>query len=219
MKRRNRWPRFLDMETPLEALQPDYRRWQAVQIGMTREEVSALLGPPQPDSSHGPKETYSTYGHLQFPLMPHPRAYVFILGFDEKGCVFTKSDPFGGVFSTDGRPSKPKIFTPPEGAIFSHFPRIVDMRWYPASGKYPIVYEIEVGHGLEMDGPFSSQVIETECPIPYYVASCFGGDQPGRFRVRGRNKIGIGEWSEYRHFDFTPRPWRIVEREQEGHME
>ncbi len=205
MTRRRRWPRFLDMDTPIKAVQPNYARWQSVRIGMTRDEVAALLGPSKPYPDHGPKDTYSIYGHVQFPLVPHPGTYLFMLGFDENGRVFTKADPFGGVFSTDGKPSKPKVFTPPEGAVFAHYPRIVDMRWYPASGVYPIRYEIEVGHGLEISGPFSSEIIETECPLPYYVGCYFGGDQPGRFRVRGRNRLGTGEWSDYRHFDFSPQ--------------
>jgi hypothetical protein len=103
MKRRIRWPRFLDLETPIEAVQPDYAKWQAVRIGMTRHEVTSLLGSPQADSDTGPKDTYSTYGHLQFPLMPHPRLYIFLLGFDEQDRVFTKTDPFGGIFSADAK--------------------------------------------------------------------------------------------------------------------
>jgi hypothetical protein len=189
----------------LRAVQPDYEQWQAVQIGMTRTEVISLLGRPRCEQFHFPTETYSTYGYLQLPLLPNPRAYSFVIGFDEHRRVFTKSDPFGGVFSPDGRPSKPKIFTPPVGAIFSHYPRLVDMRWFPASGRYPMRYEVEIGWSTRTNDPFTDRVIESKLAFPYYVA-LFGGDQPGRFRIRGKNALAVGEWSEYRYFDFTPQP-------------
>jgi hypothetical protein len=196
---------LLDFDTRLEVIQPDYQCWQAVRIGMAREEVMALLGPPQRDSPIGPPETYSTYGHLLFPLMPHPHTYSFIVGFDDQDRVFTKSDPFGGILSLDGTPSKPKIIGPPEGAVFRHYPRVVDMRWQPVSGVYPIRYEVELGTALEMTAPFTDRVIESELPLPYYVVEA-PGDQPARFRVRGRNARGVGEWSDFRYFDFSPRP-------------
>jgi hypothetical protein len=72
-------------------------------------------------------------------------------------------------------------------------------------------YEVEIGWGFELDGPFADQVIESELDFPYYVAS-FVGDQPGRFRVRGKNSLGEGEWSEYRYFDFTPHIGRAAEQ-------
>jgi hypothetical protein len=188
---------------PVRAVQPDYQQWQAVQIGMTRAQVVGLLGRPRCEQFSFPTETYSTYGYLQLPFLPFPRAYSFVLGFDEEDRVFTKSDPFGGVFSPDGRPSKPKIFTPPDRAAFSHYPRLVDMRWYPASGRYPMRYELELGVGREWEGPYCDHVIESELVAPYHVVS-FVADGPGRFRVRGKNALGVGEWSEHRYFDFTP---------------
>jgi hypothetical protein len=202
MVRHSRFTRFPHLEVSLRAVQPDYDQWQAVRIGMTRRQVIELLGRPRCEQFHFPTETYSTYGYLQLPMLPSPRAYSFVIGFDPQGRVFTKSDPFGGVFSPDGRPSKPKIFTPPAHARFSHYPRLVDMRWFPSSGRYPMRYEVEVGWGL--DGHFTDQVIESDLGFPYYVVE-FVGDQPGRFRVRGNNALGVGEWSEYREFDFTPQ--------------
>jgi hypothetical protein len=204
MPRRPRYTRFPHFDVTLRAVQPDYARWQAVQIGMTRAEVAALLWGPRCENLHNPTQTYSTYGYLQLPLLPLSRTYSFVLGFDEHGRVFTKTDPFGGVFSVDGLPSQPRIIIPPARAVFSHYPRLVDMRWFPASGKYPMRYDVEIGWSLEMDGPFTDQVIESELAFPYYVAR-FGGDQPGRFRVRGQNALGVGVWSEYRYFDFTPQ--------------
>lgn len=209
MRRRSGSFTFPHYKVPRRVKQPDYAKWKAVDIGMTREEVINLLGRPRRDpySSPNPRkeDTYYYYGYLELPMMPHVRTYQFYVGFNSQGRVFTKADPFGGVFSPDGIPSKPMIFTPPSEASFGHYPRIVDMRWHPVSGQYPIWYEVEIGHGREMDGPFTDQVIESELPFPYFVAT-FVGDQPGRFRVRGQNALGVGEWSEYRYFDFTPQP-------------
>jgi hypothetical protein len=209
MRRRSSRFTFPHYEAECRALQPDYARWQAVAIGMTRDEVIELLGQPLSDEYTFPRpsrrDPYYCYGYLELPMMPHVRTYRFSVGFDDRGRVFTKIDPFGGVFSPDGVPSKPKIFTPPEGARFGHYPRVVDMRWYPVSGHYPIRYEVEMGCALEMAGPFNDRILESELPFPYYVAT-FVADMPGRFRVRGRNARGLGEWSEYGYFDFSPNP-------------
>jgi hypothetical protein len=188
--------------------QPDYKRWKSVEIGMGRNEVVALLGRPLRDPYLSPQPTYSVYGYLQMPMMPHIRTYRFYVRYDDDWRVAGKADPFGGIFSVNGRPSKPLILSPPPRAVFGHYPRIVDIRWHPASGEYPIWYEVEMGHGRPFTsdaGEFHDEICETECPFPYYVTE-FGGDQPGRLRVRGVNALGKGAWSDYRYFDFTPRP-------------
>jgi hypothetical protein len=208
MRRRPGIFSFPHYDVPARHKQPDYGQWQKVAVGMLRREVVALLGRPLRDPYHAPQprkdDAYYYYGYLQLPMMPHARTYTFHVGFDDQGRVFTKADPFGGVFSLDGTPSQPKIFTPSNGAVFSHYPRIVDMRWYPASGRYPMRYEVELGHGRPNTGqPYRDHVIESELEFPYFVAT-FCGSQPGRFRVRGRNALGTGTWSDYRYFDFTP---------------
>ncbi len=187
--------------------QPDYERWKSVEIGMARSEVVGLLGRPLRDPYVSPQPTYSVYGYLQMPMMPHVRTYRFFVRYDEDGRVAEKGDPFGGVFSIDGKPSKPQVLSPSPGTVFRHFPRILDIRWHPASGEYPIWYEIEMGSGPPFTaekGEFHDKIIEPECPFPYYVSQ-FSGDQPGRFRVRGVNARGKGAWSDYRYFDFTPQ--------------
>ncbi len=138
MARHHLTSKFPHVNVTRRAIQPPYDRWQAVRIGMTREEVLKLLGRPRCKQTSFPTETYLTYGYLQLALLPYPRTYRFLIGFDKQDRVFTKVDPFGGVFSPDCRPSKPIIFTPPNNTRFSHYPRLVDVCWFPASGQYPM---------------------------------------------------------------------------------
>jgi hypothetical protein len=213
---------FPHYDVPSRTVQPDYAKWQSVVLGMTRDQVIALLGRPLKDPYSAPKprkaDPYYHYGYLQMPMMPYVRTYRFYVGFNDQGMVFTKADPFGGIFSSDGKPSKPRIFTPPDGSVFRHYPWVLDMRWNPVSGKYPMRYEVEFGASLDMAGPFSSQVLESELPFPYCVMNhC--GPQPGRFRVRGRNKLGVGEWSDYCYFDFSPLTGARAEPDPAGHRQ
>lgn len=186
----------------IRAVQPDYVRWQAVEIGMTRREVTALLGRPRCEQFFFPRETWTIYGYLQLPLVP-ANAYTFAVGYSDDDRVVVKWDPFEGMFSLDGKPSRPTIIAPPEHAQLAHHPRIVDMRWHPASGKYPMRYEIEIGFAYSLELPFINYIIDQDLICPYYAAMHVG-DQLGRFRVRATNSLGVGEWSEFRHFDFTP---------------
>lgn len=188
----------------LRVRQPDYKRWQSIKIGMSRIEVIARLGRPLRDPYLSPQPEFSVYGYLQMPLMPHIRTYYFYIQYDEELRVESKADPFGGVFSIDGKPSRPIILAPTPGAEFCHYPRIVDLRWHPVSGKYPMRYEIEIGYGEfgTEDPEFFDEIQETSHPFPYYVTE-FSGDSPGRFRVRAINSLGKGKWSEHRHFDFS----------------
>jgi len=188
-------------------VQPDYARWEAVQIGMERDAVIELLGPPRDDEFRGGKarldDPHYLYGYLQMPMLPHPRTYAFSIGFDERGKVFSKVDPFNGRFSEDGSPTIPEIFSPPDRVTFSHYPRILDLRWNPSSGAYPMTYTVELGWA-EPPNPdcFHDEVIESDLQFPFFTTT-FGGAQPGRFRVRARNEVGESGWSVPRCFTFT----------------
>lgn len=195
---------FSYASTEPEFVQPDYRKWEAVQIGMTREEVVALLGPPLEDPYLA--DPFCSYGHLQMPMLPQRRTYRFLIGYVENERVFSKSDPFTGKLSLDGTPSKPEIIIPVSGTAFTHYPRVLDCRWYPSSGEYPITYTIEVSSAspLEPEIFYNPVELDTEIPIPFYMFN-FVGSQPGRIRVKARNRLGESEWSDYCHFDFSVR--------------
>jgi len=190
-----------------EFVQPDYRRWAAVNVGMTRDEVVAILGPPHADrfrgGKPGRKDPYYSYGYLQMPMIPHPRTYSFLVGFDDAGLVFTKLDPFCGRFSLDGAPTVPLLITPIDQSIFDHYPRIIDIRWYPVSGQYPVSYAIAIGNSDPNGASWhADEVIESKLAFPFFMMS-FVGAQPGRIRVKATNDIGESEWSDYRYFKFT----------------
>jgi hypothetical protein len=42
--------------------------------------------------------------------------------------------------------------------------------------------------------------LETKIP---YVAWSFGGSQPGRWRVKAKNRHGESAWTQWRTFDFS----------------
>jgi hypothetical protein len=75
------------------------------------------------------------------------------------------------------------------------------MRWHPVSGEYPMMYEMEIGRKAMGDESYACTDIPHRLPIPYYVEAFW--NEPGCFRVRGVNKRGAGDWSEYRYFAVT----------------
>ena len=188
---------------------PDYEKWQAVKIGMARDQVIEILGQPRKNGYLAANSPYLNYGFLQLPFCPHPRAYRFLIGLDDDGKVFTKEDPFNGRFSSDGLPEMPELIVPFDMQVFSHYPRVVDIRWFPVSGSYPITYSVELGSFSfpELDGApsgfdWTDEIIESDLVAPYLVTS-FVGASPGRIRVKAQNELGESEWSDYRMFRFT----------------
>jgi hypothetical protein len=183
---------------PYTVVQPDYRKWERVQIGMSRAEVIELLGEPIAKYRGASIFPDSLFGFLDLPLMPDSLTYNFTVGFDSEARVFRKSDPFHNqLLSADGLPSKPEIIGPPEGASFTHYPRLLDIRWGPCSGQYPIEYRVEIGlTGSDRYYPVAIGLLAT-----HWVHQ-FPGSQPGQVRVRASNELGDGEWSEPRNFRF-----------------
>lgn len=199
---------------PIKCVQPDSTAWQSVEIGMSREEVVERLGPPLDDKSYRGRKArrddpYFDYGYLQLPMTPHPRTYKFSIGFDDRQRVVWKCDPFHGRFSPDGSPLAPEVITPLDRSEFSHFPRILDVRWYPVSGSYPMRYTVEIGRcdpvepGVDLTSArFHDEEILTDLECPFCMTT-FCGFQPGRIRIRAMNDVEEGPWSEYRYFMFT----------------
>jgi hypothetical protein len=116
--------------------------------------------------------------------------------------VAFKCDPFGGEpLSRDGTPSRPRLIAPAPASRFSPYARVLDVRWFPCSGVYPLTYDLELGFAPPGTGAYQGWVEPQQYGQPYAVLD-FPSSQPGRVRVRGRNARGVGPWSEYRHFTF-----------------
>ena len=201
--------RRLPPEMNAKAVQPAYEKWQAVAIGMSRDEVVAILGDPIKDDCHPTNSPYLNYGYIQVPSCPHPRTYTFLIGLNGNGRVFTKIDPFSGRFSVDGTPSQPELIIPADGQVFSHYPRVLDIRWHPVSGVYPVTYSVELGwfpfptlDGAPSETEFHNELVATELVGTYFVQA-FIGASPGRVRVKARNERGESPWSAYRLVRFT----------------
>jgi hypothetical protein len=189
------------------SLQPDYRKWESIKPGMPRTAVSAILGPPLSGREQRPgiafwTREYPAYGFIAYPALPDKWAMLFTVGFDAQDRVLFKADPFGGAtLSRTGRPSKARIITPLAGSRFSHYPRILDIRWFPCSGVYPIAYELEIGVAQPGSGRYNAHLDPRQIGQPFAMVT-LPGAQPARVRVRGRNACGVGPWSDYAEFLF-----------------
>jgi hypothetical protein len=197
-------------------IQPDYDKWGQVKVGMTEAEVLDLMGKPIERETEesviaefreggGMTKAEATqylrsliayrfqwlYGRIKYDSPAFPRTYDFTLYFNQ-GRLAEKDDPFGGQLSPDGKPTTPFLILPVNGASFNHYPRFLDLRWYPSPGEYPMEYDLDVDL---IDGPL-------HCRLPHAVLS-FRGKGPGRWRVKARNRLGESDWSKYRTFEFT----------------
>lgn len=179
------------------AVQPNYRTWQRIELGMSRDEVINILGEPPTHSLLHQDDNYLHFGFLQLPVLHHPLRYLFTVGFKQDR-VWYKQDPFGGNFSLDGLPCRPRIVTPREGHVFlADDPRWIyaDVRWHPVAGVYPMTYELEVSVAPpETNGEMMVRELARAIPIPFFIITLNG--LPTRVRVRGVNSRGPGEWSQ-----------------------
>ena len=202
--------RYPDHVPTLRCIQPDYAAWLSIQKGMTRAEVFRILGEPPREildlhEQDIHKTPYVRFGYLDLPLIPHRYTYDFVIGFDGNDRVWLKADPFNGRFSLDGIPLEPLLITPLADSKFTHYPRLLDVRWFPCSGMYPMTYCVQVGHAdpyAPQPKEYSAEIIATDLQAPFFVFS-FVGSQPGRVRVKAKNALGESPWSEARAFDFS----------------
>jgi hypothetical protein len=144
----------------VESTQPDYAMWDSVTTGMTEAEVKKLLGEPvwedKPPEKRIDDPTYfkiMVYGRISFDSPSMPNGFDFWIG-TQLGKVTQKQHPFGGALSRDGKPTIPGLIYPRDKTKFDHYPRFVDLRWQPSSGKYPIEYVVDVEAGFfEVNAP------------------------------------------------------------------
>jgi len=179
----------------LQITQPDYVAWQSVTNGMSEAQVQKVLGKPgwSHGSNLGPGFLYTwNYGAVLLRSNRFPQPHCFIVLFDD-GQVLQTEDPFDGIFSANGLPSKPSLIYPQDEAVFSHYPRNIDLRWYPSSGEYPMKYRIEV----------SAASSEEEAIVEPGLTTSISGANEVRWRVKAINRRGESPWSEFQTFKFT----------------
>jgi hypothetical protein len=170
--------------------QPSYEAWKKISKGISETEVFSILGPPQEKDMRHLIGGYTWHYGTVVPksqVMPEP--YEFLVWF-LMGRVSGTEDPFDGHFSADSLPTTPILIHPQDGEVFAHYPRFVDLRWYPSSGQYPMRYEIEIDNAL-------AEKATTEP----YVSARVSGVTTVRWRVRAVNTKGTSDWSELRTFE------------------
>jgi hypothetical protein len=140
-------------------IQPNSTRWLLLEIGMTEREVLALLGEPlkRLDQTEWYRQRFErlkdkqsdalpnswTYGWLKFDSPAFPNSPEYNVWF-RAGKVAFIEEPFNGEVSPQGKPTTPKLILPQDRTTFHHYPRWLDMRWYPTAGDYPQKYDIEI---------------------------------------------------------------------------
>jgi hypothetical protein len=206
-----------------ECIQPDYRAWERVTVGMPVAEVREILGQPIEDvpprgvsTPHHQFIGRMTYGRIWFDSPSMPQDFSFMLSTLD-GKIQSKEDPFNSPLAKTAKPAIPVLMTPADGVKLRHYPRFLDFRWFPSSGEYPISYTVEVqsGHRNYDRDPRTKAIRESiayntepfmrtflECKIPYSAWS-FVGSSAGRWRVKAKNLHGESDWTEWRTFDFT----------------
>ena len=201
-------------------IQPDYEMWQQLKVGMSQAEVVALLGKPlhRQDTERGFHEivegwsdrdlaTFSymwMYGWLRFGSSSVPHLYSFDVSFNYKTRAVNRiHDPFDGRFSVDGRPTIPELVVPSDRTVFDHFPRFLDLRWHPSSGKYPIKYRVEIGNGQYTNEKYHYITVLDEVTHYPHLSMSYVGKGHGRWRVMATNEVGASTWCDYRYFQFT----------------
>jgi hypothetical protein len=174
---------------------PDYLKWNQIQPGITKDRVRELIGLPE----DGSNDYTWRFGYLCFRELDRDTCMEFIVNFED-GIVESKEDPFDGDQVLTLAPSVPRMILPVSGAEFSHYPRILDVRWQPPAGEHPMEYEIEV---RICDQAGSMRVIEVESAVNQLRCVCEGALGSGDVRVRAKNAHGSSQWS-------TPRSFRFV---------
>lgn len=116
--------------------------WEKVKAGLTVAELGELLGQPirrsNPDGVFKPNVMYRwVYGYVAKKSDVFPEDVAFSVRL-MKGEVSSKEDPFGGVaLSQDGSPTVPKLMTPPDSTVFTHYPRLLDLSLVCIIGRLP----------------------------------------------------------------------------------
>lgn len=186
---------------PGRAGEIDFDKWRQLRPGLTRADVVRIMG--EPELRERRLERAWDYGVIVPEGPAFPKGLAFRVWFDQQNVVSHLESPFGQQAPRRGIPDVPHIFLPQPNVRFAHYPRLLDIRWSPVIGTYPMSYEVSAESGIVGDGGttwFVSQTLKTSVP---YASLQFGGAQPGRVRVRAINAAGTGPWSVFTVFAFA----------------
>ena len=180
-------------------VRPDLVRWSRVRVGMTKAEVQALLGEPHSELEGVRMETDGDswlYGYVTVPGLAFSTPYVFHVSFAE-GRVKSVESCIDRESAIGPEPGVPNILVPGAGHLFTHYPRIIDVRWTPVPGDLPMSFQLEYATGFRGEWGESVPISVEEA----HVAICLPGAGMARVRVRGVNAHGAGPWSRWRVFE------------------
>ena len=100
----------------------------------------------------------------------------------------------------------PRVLSPANGTVFSHYPRTTTLRWERVPGAMSYTVQIDCFHCCEVnrwctDVGDPGRVVRNVRALTYTFE--FGGAQPGRWRVWGVSSNGEegpkSEWWEFRY--------------------
>lgn len=100
----------------------------------------------------------------------------------------------------------PSLLSPSNGAVFSAFPRVTELKWaaLPGAASYRVEIETCAGGDTLCVGPPVQGLTETVNLLSASYVFTFGGAQSGRWRVLAFAADGrASPWSETRYFRYT----------------
>ncbi len=192
---------------------PSSKLWFSIKKGMTEKEVLDILGKPISGDNfevikkeypkHHDNFLYSwSYGELNAMGNTGPKISNFSVRFTQ-GKVEYIDDHFGvKALDPSVKISVPVPLWPESEVIYSHYPRIIDLRWWASVGEGSITYEIQVDHKYMGKWSTTRSTVYKNIQSVSTTLS-FTGKQPGRWRIRATNGKDKSKWSKYQMFVFT----------------
>ncbi len=195
------------LNNSFKGIQPLYKKWNQIEKNMTYPDVEKILGKPieKPFSNLLDKNPYlgirTIYGIVvkKSDIIPEDLCfYVYFMG----GKVVEKTNPFGykTLPNKSLKPATPKMLSPPNNMVWDNNPYIMDLRCYPAFGKYPMYYIFEIDYYNFIEKEWVYDLIAS--PIPHVSVSLTNFSRY-RWRIKAINSLGESLWSKYRYFSFN----------------
>lgn len=218
-------------------VQPDSAAWAAAtREGLTEAEVLQILGEPI-EREHPPvrpehmsqeewdsvpaseRQWYQDviladtcygwrYGRLDFRSPSVPITYDFVIYF-RRGRVMMWSSPFDPPLSRSGVPTAPTPLLPMNQVVFDSRVDVLDFRWGPPAGLYPMTFTLEFvgGYDTNIEGEDGELTPKREWFDPERLVSGvphLAVPNPGfehwRWRLKAHNTLGEGPWSTWQSF-------------------